>query len=302
MEIIKKKILLESLRSRYSGSTYGAITATTINLLVPLTQDIKDLGMVHSLDYITKGTISRDTGKLVDYTLLIDKLKSNNMNTFNFSTNPNSTVTTVKSTLSPDTRNAGYSLPTYISKGIDVSGYTESRIENSHSYGFIGDSRLIVGRNVKVEPYYNFTGGTVDGVSKVIVNSNKNPLIYTEYAHNGDAYYGNILPPYQDNGILFMSVTATTSENYSIIDEFGESSITKMFYKGQSFNLTNVRLYAATRQEYLLYITSPPKVVSDVFIERGGISVMPIHGQLAEINTLEQLEKFGNGFYKITKL
>ena len=42
MEVIKRKILLESLRSRYSGSTYGAITATTINLIVPLTQDIKE--------------------------------------------------------------------------------------------------------------------------------------------------------------------------------------------------------------------------------------------------------------------
>ena len=301
MEIIKRKILLESLRSRNEGPTYSAITATTITLLVPLTQDIKDLGMVHSLDYIPKGTISPDTGKLVDYTLLINKLTSNNMNTFNFSTNPNSTVTTVKSTLSPDTRNAGYNLSTYISKGIDISGYTESRIENSHSYGFTGDSRLIVGRNVNVEPYYNFTGGTADGVSKVISNSNKNPLIYTEYAHGGDAYYGEIVPPYQDNGILFMSVTATTNQKYSIVDDFNEATITKMFYKGQSFNLTNVGLYASTRQEYLLYITTPPKVESDVFIERGGISVMPMHGQLAEINTLEQLEKFGNGFYKITK-
>ena len=302
MEIIKRKILLESLRSRYSGSTYGAITATTINLLVPLTQDIKDLGMVHCLDFIPKGTISPDTNKLVDYTLLIDKLKSNNMNTFNFSINPNANVNTVKSTLSPDTRNAGYNLSTYISEGIDISGYTESRIENSHSYGFTGDSRLIVGRNVNVEPYYNFTGGTVDGLSKVISNSNKNPLIYTEFANNSDAYYGATTPPYQQNGILFMSVTANAEDSYVITDEFGELSITKMFYKGQSFNLTNVGLYAATRQEYLLYITTPPKVESDVFIERGGISVIPIHGQLAEINTLEQLEKFGNGFYKITKV
>ena len=301
MEIIKRKILLESLRSRYSGSTYGAITATTINLLVSLTQDIKDLGMVHSLDYIPKGTVSSDTGKLVDYTLLIDKLKSNGINTFNFSINPNASVTTVKSTLSPDTRNAGYNLSTYISKGIDISGYTESRIENSHSYGFTGDSRLIVGRDVNVEPYYNFTGGTVNGVSKVISNVNKNPLIYTEYANSSDVHYGKITPPYQDNGILFMSVTAFTYDNYAITDDEDEITITKMFYKGQSFNLTNVGLYAATREEYLLYITTPPKVESDVFIERGGISVMPMHGQLAEINTLEQLEKFGNGFYKITK-
>ena len=301
MEVIKRKILLESLRSRYSDSTYGTITATTISVLVPLTQDIKDLGMVHSLDYIPKGVISPDTNKLVDYTLLINKLKDTNINTFNFSINPNPTFDTIKSTMSPDTRNAGYDLSYYISDGTDVSGYTESRIENSHSYGFTGDSRLIVGKTVNIEPYYNFTGGTVAGLNKVISNADKNPLIYTEFADSNDTYYGNIVPPYQDNGILFMSVTANTNDQYAITDNDDETSITKMFYKGQSFNLTNVGLYASTRQEYLLYITTPPKVESDVFIERGGISVMPYHGQLAEINTLEQLEKFGNGFYKITR-
>ena len=301
MEIIKRKILLENLRSRYSGSTYGTITATTISLLIPLTQDIKDLGMVHSLDYIPKGDSDITTGLLVDYTLLIDKLKDTGSNTFNFCINPNANFTTIKSTLSPDTRNAGYNLASYLSNGLDVSGYTESRIENSHSYGFTGDSRLIVGKNVNIDPHYNFTGGTVAGLNKIISNNDKNPIIYTEFADSNDVYYGKIIPPYQDNGILFMSVTATTNTEYSVTDDFDETSVTKMFYKGQSFNLTNVGLYASTRQEHLLHITSLPKVESDIFIERGGTSVIPIHGQLAEINTLEQLEKFGNGFYNIIR-
>lgn len=301
MEIIKKRILLESLRSRYSGATYGTITATTISLLIPLVQEIKDLGMVHSLDYIPKGVSDPITGLLVDYTLVVDKLKDTNSNTFNFCINPSANFITTMSTLSPDTRNAGYGLTSYISNGLDVSGYTESRIENSHSYGFTGDSRLIVGKDINIELYTNFTGGTVNGVNKVISNNSKNPIIYTEFADSTNSYYGNILPPYQDDGVLFMSVTASTSDSHAVIDDFDEISVTKMFYKGQSFNLTNVGLYASTRQEYLLHITTLPKVESDVFIERGGISVMPMHGQFAEINTLEQLEKFGNGFYKIIK-
>ena len=141
MEVIKRKILLESLRSRYSGSTYGTITATTINILVPLNQDIKDLGMVHSLDVIPKGVISPDTNKLVDYSVLINKLKETNLNIFNFSINP-TIITTTKSSLSPDTRNAGYGISDYISKGIDISGYTESRIQTAYSYGFTGDEKI----------------------------------------------------------------------------------------------------------------------------------------------------------------
>lgn len=301
MEVIKRKILLESLRSRYSGSTYGTITATTINILVPLNQDIKDLGMVHSLDVIPKGVTSPDTNKLVDYSVLINKLKETNLNIFNFSINP-TIITTTKSSLSPDTRNAGYGISDYISKGIDISGYTESRIQTAYSYGFTGDERLITNRNVEVVPHYNFTGGTVAGITKVIENNSKNPIIYTEFADTNDSRFGKTTPPYQDNGILFLSVTAISTDTNAVEGDEGEYMITKMYYRGQSLNLTNVDLYAATRQEYLLYITSPPKVDSDVFIERGGLSVMPMHGQLAEINTLEQLEKFGNGFYKISKL
>lgn len=301
MEVIKKKILLESLRSRYSGSTYGTITATTLSLLVPLTQEIKDLGMVHTLDYIPKGVINPDTNKLVDYSVLNQKLIANNITDFNFMKDPTVNFTTSKSTLSPDTRNAGYKLSDYFSLGIDISAYTESRVENVYSYGYTGDDRLKVGKNVKIDPHYNFTGGTVAGYSRVISNNNKNPLIYTEFADDNDLNFGKTIPPYQQNGFLFMSMTARTNEKYAVTDDFGETAITKMFYKGQSFNSTNVELSAGTREEYLLYITAPPKVESDVFIERGGISVMPYHGQLAEINTLEQLEKFGNGFYKIKK-
>lgn len=301
MEIIKKKVLIESLRSRYSGSTYGAITAKTLNLIVHLTQDIKDLGMVHSLDFIAKGDKAPDTNLLVDYSVLIEKLKANNLTDFNFIKDPTVNFNTIKSTLSPDTRNSGYNLSSYISNGIDISAYTESRIESVYSYGYTGDSRLIVGKNVIIDPHNNFTGGTVAGYSRVISNDNKNPIIYTEFADDKDINFGKITPPYQQNGILFMGVTARTNDDYAIVDDYGEPSITKMFYRGQSFNLTNVGLYAATRQEYLLYITTPPNVESDVFIERGGLSVMPFHAKLAEINTLEQLEKFGNGFYKIKK-
>ena len=301
MEVIKKKILIESLMSRFSGSTYGTITATTINLLVPLTQDIKDLGMVHSLDYIPKGVINPVTKKLVDYSALINKLTANNITNFNFMKDPTVNFTTTKTTLSPDTRNAGYKISDYFSKGIDISAYTESRIENSHSYGFTGDSRLIVGKNLNISTYINYTGGTVNNFTGVISNNNKNPLIYTEFADSKDINFGKMVPPYQENGFLFMSMTAETNEKYAVTDDFDETTITKIFYKGQSFNSTNVELSAGTREEYLLYITAPPKVESDVFIERGGISVMPYHGQLAEINTLEQLEKFGNGFYKIKK-
>jgi hypothetical protein len=40
----------------------------------------------------------------------------------------------------------------------------------------------------------------------------------------------------------------------------------------------------------------PPEVESDVFIDRGVISVMDMHLRLSEIKDTKQLERYGNGF------
>jgi F0F1-type ATP synthase membrane subunit a len=51
----------------------------------------------------------------------------------------------------------------------------------------------------------------------------------------------------------------------------------------------------------LFGIISRPEVESDVFIDRGTISVMDYHLKLSEIKNLGQLTRYGNGFYKINK-
>lgn len=294
MEIIKRKILLENFISRTSGSTYGTITATTININIPIYQEIKDLGMVSGMSYIPKD------GSNIDYSILISKLNNQstiNNRTFNFVTNPDANFVVTDSVYSPDTRYIDKALSYYFKTGTDVSGYTEDRLENVYSYGFTGDDRLIPNRNVTIDNYINYEDIEIEGVTRVISNNQLNPVIYTEDGSLSDDNIGKTVAPYQENGLLFETTTGRTRtvSDGSIID------LTTMYYKGQGLNNTNVELSAFTREEYLLYITQEPKVESDVFIERGATSVLPSHTQLAEINTLEQLENFGNGFYKLIK-
>jgi len=294
MEIIKRKILLENLISRASGSTYGTITATTININIPLYQEIKDLGMVNSMAYIPKD------GSNVDYSILISKLNNQstiNNTTFNFVTNPDANFVVNDSVYSPDTRYPDKVLSDYFKTGRDVSGYTEDRLESVYSYGFTGDDRLIPNRNVTIDNYINYEDVEIEGVTRVISNNQLNPVIYTEDGSLSDANVGNTTAPYQENGLLFETTTGRTRT----VSDGSEINLTTMYYKGQNLNNTNVELSAFTREEYLLYITQEPKVESDVFIDRGATSVLPSHTQLAEINTLEQLENFGNGFYNLIK-
>jgi len=72
-----------------------------------------------------------------------------------------------------------------------------------------------------------------------------------------------------------------------------------VYYHGQGVNETNSTLAALTIQEYLLHITQKPKVYSDLFIDRGGTSVLQSHLQMSEIITMEQLVNYGNGYYNI---
>lgn len=56
-----------------------------------------------------------------------------------------------------------------------------------------------------------------------------------------------------------------------------------------------------TKEEYLTNFSSPPKVDIDVTIDRGGTSAFENHYKLAECNTIQDLEDYGNNFFNIQK-
>lgn len=56
------------------------------------------------------------------------------------------------------------------------------------------------------------------------------------------------------------------------------------------------------KQEAEMGLSEPPKIESDIFIERQEISVFERHLRMGEINSLEQLDEYKNGYYNIFKL
>jgi hypothetical protein len=59
-------------------------------------------------------------------------------------------------------------------------------------------------------------------------------------------------------------------------------------------------LSALTKEEYLFGVTSQPEVQSDVFIDRGINSVFEKHLKLSEITNIDELQRYGNGFFNLT--
>ncbi len=290
MEVKKVRILLEDFISRKSG-TYGKFTANTINVNVFITQEVKDMGMFMDMPYEKYDA----NLPFLTYEPIPEKLNLYGSPDFNFITNPGSNFKTNGD--NQDTRYIYKNLENYYKPGVIVSGITEERLDDFSAYGRDGLDRFIPGFELNKETFENYLGNTVDGVSKILSINDYNPMIYTELADDNDPNIGTIL---QSDGILFKTYTGVTNVNSLIISKrVNVNDLTTISYNGQGINETNSTLSALTIQEYLLHITQKPKVVSDVFIDRGGQTVFQNHLQLGEIVTLDDLINYGNGYYNI---
>jgi hypothetical protein len=263
MEVIKRKILLEDSTDRtFNSPNWGSVTATTFYINVMLTQTMDDMGLFTDMDYISlSGTPNILTG-VTGTTQITLRL-------------PYSGVT--------DYYNFGNS---------SITGSTDSKIEEVRSYNASNPFRIAF--NTSAEDYIDYNNVSVSGISRVI--SMGEPKVYA-FDTQDDLNLGT---PNQVYGLLYTDYTGTTRQ-VTIDGVTNNIPVTNYKYIGQGWNETNTTLSALTKEEYLFGIISPPIVQSDVFIDRGITSVMDMHLRLSEIKDLGQLNRYGNGFYNLTK-
>lgn len=274
MELIKRTILLEDSidRANYS-QTYGQITATSFYVNVMLTQNVDDMGMFTDITYLPDFS-----GQLtpVNYTILVDKLQASGI-TFPFM------LGILPSPITPidkDTRYVGASVSDFYSIGGIVTGKTDSRIEDVKTYK--NDEKYIQNFDVDSETYINFSGATVDGVSRVTMIGE--PMVYVFSSDKNDPNIGQFG---QIDGLLF--------------NDFSGTGVTTMTYRSQGWNQTNVSLSAITKEEYLFGIISKPEVKNDVFIDRNITPVFERHLKLSEVRSLGELQRYGKNYFNVTK-
>ncbi len=291
MEVTKIQISLEDLRSRNSNKKYGEFISDTININVFLSQDMKDMGTYVNHPYIKYDKLY----PLLTYQPIPQKLMDYGTTDFNFINNPGANFNPTGD--KPDVRYRYKTENDFWQTGFIITGITEERLETVSSYGYTGNDRLVSGFDLNKGVYQNYLGNTVNGVTRIISINDYNPIIYTEDGDLNDPNFGTVL---QADGILFKTYTGTTSIPPLIAAVRNNvNNLTKISYQAQAFNKTNTSLAALTIEEYLLHITEKPKVDSDLFIDRGGNSVLQSHLQLAEIITLDELINYGNGYYKL---
>jgi hypothetical protein len=291
MEVIKHKISLENSTDRTNNSSnWGNITATTFYINVLLTQNIYNMGIFTDISYIAKDSPPSSS---VDYTILTNKLTSNSM-VFPFMVGETPfSITDITETDNLTLRFVNRNETDYYYFGNSrLTGYTDSKIEEVKSYN--ATNIYIPGFNIGKETYINYDNVSVNGVNAVVQLGEPNVYAFDALA---DLTIGT---PNQQYGLYYEDFSAKTRT--VVIDETLQTlPTTKFNYIGEGRNETNISLSALTKEEYLFGIISTPQIKNDVFIDRGIESVLEKHLRLSEIKNLGQLNRYGNGIYKLRR-
>lgn len=273
MEIIKRKILLEKSveRKQYSKniikgeSNYGNLKNRFFYLNIFITQNIDDMGIFTDTNFIEN---ERGNGG-VDYSILAKKVYNSGYS-YPFMNNIKPLP------ISEDKENLrliNVKKENYYNYGnLKITGTTESKYEDLRGYNI--SNPFMIDFNIKEEIYLNYKGEVIVGRDTIL--SNNEPRIYVIDSEKNK----------NNSGIKYIDY---------------EDDVTNFEFTSEGINETNISISALTKEEYLFGIISTPEVKSDVFIERGYTSVMDKHLRLSEINTLAEMEKYGNGFYKLNK-
>lgn len=286
MELVKRKILLEDYIDRSDNSPYwGVLTATTFYVNIFLNQDIDDMGLFTDIDFISANTNSTP----VDYTILINKLSASGITfPFMYGITPQNitglTQTDVNVLRLPNNNVTDY----YNYDYSVITGITESRINDVMSYN--QNNRYIVGFDLGTDSYLNYENVPINGVDRVISVGDPKTYVFDTPVDQ------NMGTNSQQYGLQFKDFTGMTNNiNGKTIN------LSEIRYIGEAKNETNTSLSAITKEEYLFGIISPPEIKNDVFIDRGITTVMERHLKLSEIKNLGQLNRYGNGFYKLNR-
>lgn len=180
----------------------------------------------------------------------------------------------------------------YYKKGDKIIYASDSKLNEVKSYD--KDEQYKLNFDMKKEQYTNYESTTIIGVDRV-TNIDGEEITYVLDTKR-DLLIGTTG---QTTGTLYVDNTPDDLFLPNDLDE--DITTTKVQYTSEGWNQTNTSLEPQIQEEYLLGIISPPEVESDVFIDRSTFSVLDRHLRLSEVESLEHLTRYGNGFYNINR-
>jgi hypothetical protein len=132
---------------------------------------------------------------------------------------------------------------------------------------------------------YAAIGGSKIAELKKYGETTVSSSLYTTGTYSGSLFTGYTLSS-EENKLFYMDF----SDGYTMI-----TGTTSAFTKEEVYNKV------ITRNEHFLGFIDDPTVYSDIFVERGRQGVMEVNLRLGEIDNMNELDIYGNGFFKVKK-
>jgi len=214
-------------------------------------------------------------------------------------------------------QNIGENLPTLTHTYSIPSGYTLSILLNSPWNSQTLSKNINVPLNLTIVnplgtfsgftiPYTDITGQTQDYINDLDYTNNTGYTTFSfaalgrsrisELKLYGSDTYSGVTGGITTDGVVYSSYTIDNLFYTDYAD--GITSITgntNNFQKEEVFN------QMLTRNEHFIGFIDDPIVYSDIFVERGKLSIMENNLRLGEIENTGELEIYGDGFFNIQK-
>lgn len=184
------------------------------------------------------------------------------------------------------------SVNNYFRQGGVIISASDSKLSQLKSYDETEQYKIDF--NIKRESYVNYQGDPIIGVDRV-TNIDGETVTYV-FDTVRDSFIGTTG---QTTGILYQDNPIDSIDIPEELD--GNITRTQVQYQSEGWNETNTSIEAQIQEEYLLGIISAPEVESDVFIDRSTFSVLDKHLRLSEVESLDHLSRYGNGYYNINR-
>ncbi len=154
-------------------------------------------------------------------------------------------------------------------------------------------------------PYTTLTGRSINYLNDLEYTNTTGHTTFTYMAIGGSRIgefrqYGTTVFTGLTSGSFSGSLyTGYTIDNLSYRDF--EDGYTMITGNTTGYTKEEVVNYVITRNEHFLGFIDDPQVYSDIFVERGKQGVMEKNLKLGEIDNMDELDIYGNGYFKIRK-
>lgn len=189
---------------------------------------------------------------------------------------------------SPDVflREAGVGIENYYTYDQHlISGVTESQLDQLATYN--QNNPFVEGLNMSNTPSIEFSG---------VLSITDNSIIYVIGGEVDSS--GNYV---ENTGIVYETYDYTRIVQNNITGVFREIPYTTFKYYNKGIRDYNTTLSGLIHEEKYLNVIEPERIDNEIFIDRGTVNVFEKHLKMSEIDSVGQLERYGQGIFNVKK-